>query len=294
MVSGDWLLVSSEQKQATNQEPTSTIPIESLSQDKLKELIKKISDVRKKKYKRCKDKRYGNLNRAFTEGELRNFFKCCKNIRANLAFRLMAYLGLRVGEVVELKVEDIDFKNHKLKVNTEKSGTTDFLYIHSEVRKILYSWVQKFQEEILKHNGYVLFPDPKCPSKNNHITANWLRKEFRNVSLISNLNESYGIANNYIKEGVLKERRLFRLTTHSLRHYYIDRIYKSCKDPLKTQKLARHQSFKSTQTYIHLRQDDIDKTLRDVFENQGINVKDDEINEFIHFYKLWRGVKQQE
>ena len=30
---------------------------------------------------------YGNLCRAFSEDELRNFFKCCKNPRAFLAFK---------------------------------------------------------------------------------------------------------------------------------------------------------------------------------------------------------------
>jgi integrase len=100
-------------------------------------------------------------------------------------------------------------------------------------------------------------------------------------------------SNNYIGNGKYKERRLFRLTTHSLRHYYIDKVYKSCKDPLKTQKLARHQDFKSTQVYIHLKQEDIDKTLKDVFENENISIKEDEMNEFITFFNMWKSMKEK-
>jgi len=287
------LLVESREKDDLSPTTPRFISLEDLPQDKIKELIKRLSEIRKKKYERCKETRYGNLCRAFTEEELRNFFKGCRNPRAFLAFKLMALLGLRVGEVAVIKVDDIDFNKHKLRVNTEKAGTVDFLYIHSEVRKLLYSWVQKFQEEIIKHDGFVLFPDPEGNSNNKHISPNWLRKEFRNICFLTNLNESYGIANNYIKEGVLKERRLFRLTTHSLRHFYIDKVYKSCKDPLKTQKLARHQDFKSTEVYIHLKQEDIDKTLRDVFENEGINIKEDEMHEFIAFFNIWKSMKEK-
>ena len=267
------------------------ISLEDLPQDKIKELIKRLSQIRKKKYERCKDKRYGNLNKGFTEGELQQFFKCCKNARAYLSFKIMALLGLRITECVSIKILDLDFQKNKIRIDTEKAGTIDYLYLHNEVRKLLFEWCEKFQEEILAHDGYVLFPDPKGSSGNNHISANWLRKEFRSICLLANLNESYGMANNYIGNGKTKDRRLFRLTTHSLRHYYISKVYKSCSDPIKTQRLARHQSFKSTQTYIYMPQEAVDKTLKDVFDNQGINVKEDEIKEFLEFFRMWKSMK---
>ena len=292
MVSGELLVVSGF-KSVVGGEEKRTISLEDLPQDKIKELIKRLSEIRKKKYLRCKETRYGNLCRAFSEEELRNFFKCCKNPRAFLAFKIMAYLGLRVGEVAVINIDDIDFNKHKLRINTEKAKTIDYLFIHSEVRKLLFEWCEKFQEEILAHNGFILSPDTNGNSKNNHISPNWLRKEFRDVCLLANLNESYGQSNNYIGGGKYKDRRLFRLTTHNLRHYYIDKVYKSCKDPLKTQKLARHQDFKSTQVYIHLKQEDIDKTLKDVFENEGINIKEDEMHEFITFFNMWKNMKEK-
>lgn len=267
------------------------ISLEDLPQDKIKDLIKRLSLIRKRKYTRCKERRYGNLNKGFLESELQQFFKCCKNPRAYLAFKIMALLGLRITECVSIKILDLDFQKNKIRIDTEKAGTIDYLYLHNEVRKVLFEWCEKFQEEILAHDGFILFPDEKSGSNNNHISANWLRKEFREICLLANLNESYGMANNYIGNGKTKERRLFRLTTHSLRHYYISKIYKSCADPVKTQRLARHQSYKSTQTYIYMPQEAVDKTLKDVFDNQGIIVKDDEVNEFLEFYKMWKMMK---
>jgi integrase len=245
------------------------ISLEDLPQDKIKDLIKRLSLIRKRKYTRCKERRYGNLNKGFTEGELQQFFKCCKNPRAYLAFKIMSLLGLRITECVSIKILDLDFQKNKIRIDTEKAGTIDYLYLHNEVRKLLFEWCEKFQEEILAHDGFILFPDPRGSSVNNHISANWLRKEFRNVCLLSNLNESYGMANNYIGKGKFKDRRLFRLTTHSLRHYYISKVYRASTDPIRTQKLARHQDFKSTQVYIHISQKEVDETLEKVFEQDN-------------------------
>ena len=118
------------------------VKVEELSYHKLSGLIKKISKIKETKYKRSKETKYGNINRGFTEEELKKFFKCCKNEKAYLAFFLMANLGLRVGEVVKIKTEDIDFIKKKIRISTEKAHTGDFLYLHSRVQKLLLYWVQ--------------------------------------------------------------------------------------------------------------------------------------------------------
>ncbi|MDH3353004.1 MAG: hypothetical protein OEL87_00980, partial [Nanoarchaeota archaeon] len=71
------------------------ISLEDLTQDKLKKLVTAVSETRKNKYKRKKGKKYGSLNKGFTEEELNRFFKFCANPKAFLAFFLMANLGLR-------------------------------------------------------------------------------------------------------------------------------------------------------------------------------------------------------
>lgn len=53
--------------------------IEDLSKHQIENLIKRLSKIKKKKYLRNKDTKYGNLNKRFTEGELRHFFNCYKS-----------------------------------------------------------------------------------------------------------------------------------------------------------------------------------------------------------------------
>ena len=274
-----------------NQYLPTTEELSSLSQDKLKNIIKTVSDVRKKKYKRRSYKKYGSLNKGFTEEELKKFFSLCKNEKAKLGFQLMAYLGLRVGEVVRINVSDIYFNKNKIRIETEKANTIDYLHLHNKVRILLKNWVRKLPKQIEANNGFLLFSDLQ---NRNHISKDWLRKEFRQVSKFDDdLNQVYGIAEDInnplqVKRG---ERKLYRLTTHSLRHYYITKVYQQCKDPLKTQKLARHLDFKSTRNYIHLNQEEVDQVLNDVFESEKMSVDKSDVQELISLIKLWKETK---
>jgi len=282
-------MVESRNGEPTNDLQPTTNDLSNLSKHQIENLIRRLSKIKKKKYLRNNDRKYGNLNKGFTEAELKQFFKCCRNLRANLSFQLMANLGLRVGEVVRIKIEDLDFFKNKIKINTEKAGTVDFMHLHMGVRKLLHDWVQKFQEDIIKHNGFLLFPDSKSQSDNNHISPNWLRKEFRDVCFLAGLNENYGVSEESYESH--RERKLYRLTTHSLRHYFITKVYKNSKNPLFTQRLGRHRDFKSTQTYININQEEIDNVIKKTFEEENIIVNESEVEEFITFFKMWKMMK---
>lgn len=56
------------------------------------------------------------------------------------------------------------------------------------------------------------------------------------------------------------------LTPHSLRHYFITRIWRQTHDLHLAQRLARHQSIHSTQRYTHIDDPALDKTYREVFD----------------------------
>jgi hypothetical protein len=58
-------------------------------------------------------------------------------------------------------------------------------------------------------------------------------------------------------------------------------------------KLSRHRDFKSTRTYIHISQDEVDKVLQDVFENEKMSVDKSDMNELITLVKLWKESKGQ-
>ena len=115
--------------------------LEGLSQTKLRKLRKLSSSILKKKTKRLGHKKYGNMNKGFTDDELKRFLNAVKNPKAHLAFFLQSHLGLRVSEVVSIRSEDIDWINNKIRISTLKANTGDFLFMPQPVRKLLLAWV---------------------------------------------------------------------------------------------------------------------------------------------------------
>lgn len=199
----------------------------------------------------------------------------------------MANLGLRIGEVVRIKLEECDLAKRRLNLLTEKARTHDSLYLHDEIAEKLKTWIDTHYEEILKHDGYILFSRNKA-RKRMHISANWLRNDFREAIVLAGLNEWYSKTDETNSDRV--QRKLHRLTTHSLRHYFITRVYKSTKDPVVAQKLARHTDLKSTQVYIHTAQNDLDVSMSNVFE-KGVIEQRKEQEEIKKLVEIWRAIR---
>lgn len=237
--------------------------LQSLRKEQIETLIKRLSKEKKTRYRRNHSKtKYGNINRGFTDHELALFFRHCTNQKAMLAFQLMVNLGLRIGEVVRIKLENIDFRARHLYVETEKAGTFDCLYLHPVALKLLVTWIKLHRVTIQLSQGYLLFASQPT-STGPHISPNWLRKEFRIIAAKAGLNASYGTSEERSENK--RERRLFRLTTHSFRHHFITKVFKVTQSIYISKKLARHTNIASTQVYIYTAQQDLDSYMMQVF-----------------------------
>lgn len=233
-----------------------------LSKHKIEHIITLASEERKRRFKRQKDCKRGNINKGFTKEELDQFLKHVKNPKAHLAFTLQAYLGLRVGEVVSIKLQNIDLTQRQLYVQTEKAHTGDRLYLHDQAFAVLAPWIQKHREAIIAHEGYVLFGKEQY----QHLSSAWLRGYFRKALKRAGLDQVYAKSTEPIEK---TPRALHRFSTHSLRHYFGTSVYKQTKDPVITQRLLRHTEPGSTMTYIHTAQQDLDKAIRETFKQEN-------------------------
>jgi len=264
--------------------------LDNLSKHKLAKLCTFVNSVYRIKYRpKSRKTKYGNINKGFTEEELDRFLSSVKHPKAYLAFLLQSHLGLRVSEAVSIKIDDINFSNNKIRISTLKAKTGDILRMPVRVQKFLKVWVQKHIKSIEKHQGYILFSsNPK--QKRLNISPHWLRKIFRETCIVANLNEFYDYADDTRNRFIQKGRKLHRLTTHSLRHYYITKCYNHCKNPVLTQKLARHTDLQSTQTYININLEKMDKVIDEVFAPQN-NKDKEEITEFMQMYMKFKKMK---
>ncbi len=197
-----------------------------------------------------KEPKYGSINKAFTELELQHFLRNVKSEKFRLLFKYQAFLGLRVGEVSKLHIGNINFDKRELTIQSEKSHKMDSLIIPSDLFKETIEYMAKNADRIQAANGYVFFKD----NDNNHndikhIEVNYARKVFRETIKSAGLDSVYGHSDETYSNH--RERRLFRLSTHSLRHYAITRFAKSTNgNVVLTSRFARHSRPDVTMTYI--------------------------------------------
>ena len=128
--------------------------------------------------------------------------------------------GLRVSELVRLKIEDIDFANHLIHIKQGKGGR--------ERLTILPKYLIGSLGKIEIKNSY-LFSN----SRGGHLTTRSIQKVFKEAARKVGLNEN--------------------ISFHSLRHSFATHLLEHGTDIRYVQKLLGHKSIKTTERYTHVR-----------------------------------------
>jgi integrase len=221
-----------------------------MSQQKLEDLKATINKHYARRFKgKLKKPRYGSVSMVFREEELKAFFTCVQSQKMRLIFELQAYMGLRIGEAVRIRLDDINFETRELTIDSEKTRVKDTLIIPRGLFRKLGVFVQLHQTEILAAQGYIFYKD----NDNNkncrlHIDKNYARRVFKDARAEAGLTYVYGISEESCNNH--RPRRLYRLGTHSLRRYAITRFHHVSKDIVMTSRYARHLDTKETAKYI--------------------------------------------
>ena len=122
-------------------------------------------------------------------------------------------------------------------------------------------------------NSYVFFKDNDNNHNNlHHVDVNYVRKVFRETLKVAALDEFY----RYSEEtnSKKKTRCLYRLSTHSLRHYAITHFSKSNNgNVVLTSKYARHVSPTTTIRYIVKDNEQLYKNIDLAFSNTLGSIK---------------------
>jgi len=131
--------------------------------------------------------------------------------------------GLRVGEVVKLKIEDIEVKRKLIRVRGGK-GRKDRYTVLSEIAlRTFREYVDKYKPEKW------LFPGQR---KDKHISTRTVQAIFEKAR---------------DKAGIKKDA-----TVHSLRHSFATHLLESGVDLRYIQELLGHKSSKTTEIYTHV------------------------------------------
>ena len=157
-----------------------------------------------------------------SKGEILKIIAQIKNLKHNLMVRIAYSSGLRVSEVVNLKIKDIDFESNTIMIRNGK-GKKDRLTVLSEKIK---PDLQKFI--VCKSLHDFVF----ASERGGKLTTTTLQKIFQKA---------------LARSGVKKTA-----TFHSLRHSFATHLLENGVDVRYVQELLGHANIRTTQIYTHV------------------------------------------
>jgi integrase len=187
--------------------------------------------------------------KGFNEQELEAFFNVIDDPKMHMLFSFQAVMGLRIGEAIRVNIKDINLRTRELRIFTEKSRKTDFMLIPIQFFDRVIQYISTYEKDIAEAKGYLFFsfaPGRRTSDTEPHIMTHTAREAFRRYIKKAKLEEIYGYTNS------AKPRPLYRLSSHSLRHYAITRFCRrNGGNAVLTSKFSRHTNLQTTMVYIH-------------------------------------------
>ena len=213
--------------------------------------------------------RFGGKNRlpdAFNIEQLNRLFEAINRPKLAIAVFITFFCGLRLNEVCQLRIEDIDLENRKLKVvdskNTNRSitgyGKDRYVPIPAKALSPLIKWL-----EIIGSSSKWFLPSMNSPDR--PIRKKSLYEQFRFALERANL--SIPVYTYYEKKGPHKGQKKvkFKYYFHTLRHSYATYLHGKGVDIYTISNLLGHNHVSTTQIYAHISTTQQRKAIEEAF-----------------------------
>jgi len=186
---------------------------------------------------------YRNRPSALTPQQINHLFKSIDTdtilgIRDYAVYALMYQLGLRVGEVHTLNLDNLDIKNKKISV-IGKGKKPRTLHMNDELIEILCQYLALRDQFCNSWLTQALF----ISKKGNRLAIRTMEDNFKKILLQTDFNVP------------------FNVTCHTLRHSMASHLNDQGVDILIIQSILGHSSTRSTEPYIHPSHDSIRKAM---------------------------------
>ena len=163
--------------------------------------------------------------KVLTKEELSTFFNVCDNFKFQTIFMLVYGSGLRVGEVANLRVEDIDSKNMRIFVRAGKGNKERYTILPKQSLDMLREYWRKYRQH--KRRGRIFLSE-----SGKAITVGVIREHFRKYRRKAKINE--------------------KATVHTLRHNFATDLIERGATLIQVKELMGHSNIRSTMAYIHV------------------------------------------
>ncbi len=175
---------------------------------------------------------YAPLPSVLSKEEVVEFIELMPNDLYKVILYTMYSSGLRVGEVVEIKVKDIDSKRMQIYIPKSKNGSARYAILSRRCLNMLRHHVLQYK----KKYGYKFLPD--------------------DYLFPSNRNESGHITKKTIKNNITKVADKYctnkKITSHTLRHSFATHMLEAGASIFEIKELLGHRAIQSTNVYLHI------------------------------------------
>ena len=194
----------------------------------------------RKKLELKKPRKEKHLPQILSEAELKKFFQVirgCGNLQHEIMLKLLFFTAVRVGELVKIKVSDVDFNQCKIFVEEGKGKKDRYILFPDNFRLVLQSHLRAHPK-----NKY-LFETTRY----THFTPRRIQqivKEYREIAEIEQ-----------------------KIHPHLFRHQMITYLTSQGLSDSQIQLISGHESKKSLEIYQHLSLKNVEQSYQEAVRN---------------------------
>jgi len=209
------------------------------------------------KVKRGKNQNEGKnrtLPNVFNKKQLTELFTAIEETDVFLACLLALFCGLRISEVCQLKRQDIDLVECRIKIIQGKGCKDRYVMLPSSIKPLIEKWFRISESEyFIPTNG------------EKGISTNYLSIKFRLYL------KKAGLLLDWEKTKTGQQRHLYSF--HTLRHTYATYLLERGVDLYYIQRSLGHSDIYTTQIYAYVSQKDLKEKIEKAFTKQKENDK---------------------
>ena len=206
----------------------------------------------KYKIKRGKNQNEGKnriLPNVFNKKQLLELFTAIEETDVFIACLLSLFCGLRISEVCQLKKQDVDLVDCKIKVVQGKGSKDRYVMLPSSIKPLIEKWFRITESE------YFI---PTSSSRG--ISTNYLSIKFRRYL------KKAGLLIEWDRTSTGQKRHLYSF--HTLRYTYATYLLEKGVDLYYIQRSLGHSDIYTTQIYAYISQKDLQAKIEKAFDGK--------------------------
>lgn len=159
----------------------------------------------------------------FSRSELKRLFKAPKSLKYRIILALIYSAGLRISELCNLKITDIDSERMQIQVRNSKGNKSRYVILSACILKGLRKYVLSSKPSVYLFNG---------KTKGQPLGTGSIQQSFRRAMSATKINKEASV--------------------HTLRHSYATHLLEDGLDIVTIKELLGHSHIETTMRYLHV------------------------------------------